>query len=517
MIKKHQLKIAVLTLSALAFVSCKKDEKPAVTGDMMRFTATIGGGGEKTAIYDGKKVKWTEKDSVLINGKVFHSELEDDGKTAVFTGEALEAAEYEAYYLTDYSKSGDKYVLPATQKYAAGGTLSGINPMYAKSATTDLQFYNICAVMKLVVKGKGNVKTITVSANEPLSGAFTVESDAAVGYYAKLTSTSKDAATLTLDCGDGVALSEANSTTFYVALPQGEYTNLKFTLNGGLSWSSEAFSMNLTAGKLRTKELIGVDVVKPATLPGEFSVSANTKVRFSRGNLYHNGADDASKMNSNLPSGWNFYENQYDCYASGTTSVTDEMEINLFTWGYGTWSTVYDTQLYETGSTMTDWGTAPGLPSAGEGKKWSTLTKDEWNYLLNSRTASTIGSTSNARYAEVKVNGVCGMMLFPDEFTWPSDVTSKPATFNTNSSTWNDGVDYGTADFGKLESAGVVFLPAAGYRLGSYVYDVGSDGYYWSSTYDDSSSAYGLRFNSGGVNPQYYYNRDRGRSVRLVR
>ena len=50
MTKKHQLKIAVLSLSALAFVSCKKDDKSAATGDMMRFTATIDNGGAKTVI-----------------------------------------------------------------------------------------------------------------------------------------------------------------------------------------------------------------------------------------------------------------------------------------------------------------------------------------------------------------------------------------------------------------------------------------------------------------------------------
>lgn len=43
-----------------------------------------------------------------------------------------------------------------------------------------------------------------------------------------------------------------------------------------------------------------------------------------------------------------------------------------------------------------------------------------------------------------------------------------------------------------------IFLPAAGYRLGSSLYDAGSDGYYWSSTsYEsDSGNADALYFDS---------------------
>ena len=46
-----------------------------------------------------------------------------------------------------------------------------------------------------------------------------------------------------------------------------------------------------------------------------------------------------------------------------------------------------------------------------------------------------------------------------------------------------------------------IFLPAAGYRNDTSLYDAGSGGYYWSATpYSDCYSAYDLYFNSG-----YYY------------
>ena len=62
-----------------------------------------------------------------------------------------------------------------------------------------------------------------------------------------------------------------------------------------------------------------------------------------------------------------------------------------------------------------------------------------------------------------------------------------------------------------------IFLPAAGYRLGTEVYNRGSYGFYWSSSlYSDYSGyAYDLYFNSG-VHYWYDYGRCNGRSVRPV-
>jgi uncharacterized protein (TIGR02145 family) len=62
-----------------------------------------------------------------------------------------------------------------------------------------------------------------------------------------------------------------------------------------------------------------------------------------------------------------------------------------------------------------------------------------------------------------------------------------------------------------------VFLPAAGYRNGTDVNDVGDNGNYWSSSANDENNAWNLYFNSGNVNPANNDNRNYGQSVRLVR
>ncbi|MBQ6191656.1 MAG: Ig-like domain-containing protein [Bacteroidaceae bacterium] len=64
-----------------------------------------------------------------------------------------------------------------------------------------------------------------------------------------------------------------------------------------------------------------------------------------------------------------------------------------------------------------------------------------------------------------------------------------------------------------------IFLPAAGYRVGSYLLDAGLRGYYWSRSLDThcSDDAYYLYFSSGYWDWDYYSSRDCGRSVRPVR
>ena len=75
------------------------------------------------------------------------------------------------------------------------------------------------------------------------------------------------------------------------------------------------------------------------------------------------------------------------------------------------------------------------------------------------------------------------------------------------------GNTYTEEQWQKMEDAGAVFLPAAGYRTG----DDGSYGTYWSSTQDGSDRTYKLYFHTSRLGPQYGSYRYLGRSVRLVR
>ncbi len=63
-----------------------------------------------------------------------------------------------------------------------------------------------------------------------------------------------------------------------------------------------------------------------------------------------------------------------------------------------------------------------------------------------------------------------------------------------------------------------IFLPAAGYQLGSILNTVGLNGFYWSNPLysPNSNHAYCMYFRSGSVTPQGVYPRFRGYTVRPV-
>jgi hypothetical protein len=139
------------------------------------------------------------------------------------------------------------------------------------------------------------------------------------------------------------------------------------------------------------------------------------------------------------------------------------------------------------------------------------LTYNEWYYLRYTRT------NANNLLGVAQVNGVNGLILLPDNWTCPAGVPFKSGFHSKY------GIDYyaayqtfTAAEWSKLESAGAVFLPAAGGRFGSYVCSVQSYGNYWSATKGLSISALCLDFDSDGANLGYDDRYD-GRAVRLVK
>ena len=111
--------------------------------------------------------------------------------------------------------------------------------------------------------------------------------------------------------------------------------------------------------------------------------------------------------------------------------------------------------------------------------------------------------------ASVKLGGKWRM---PTDAEWTELQTKCTWTWTTN---YN-----GTGVKGRIVTAtncNSIFLPAAGYRNGTDLYDAGSYGYFWSSSLDtdDPRRAWGVDFNSGGVYRGSYF-RSSGRSVRPV-
>ena len=241
----------------------------------------------------------------------------------------------------------------------------------------------------------------------------------------------------------------------------------------------------------------------PSAGIGTFSVSADKQVTFSKGNLQYHPANDE----------WRFAENQTDYIgdANSNCSSTYNGWLDLFGWStsatnFGV-STSDDYDDYS--GSFVDWGT--NQIGADAPNTWRTLTYDEWWYVVFDR------PNASSLKGVAQVNGVNGLIFLPDNWTCPAGVTFKSG-FHSESSVeaYGQYQTFSADQWSKLESAGAVFLPAAGDRLGSGVRRVRYYGYYWSATEVSSGSAGYLVFYSdvAGMNGN---GRDYGLSVRLVK
>ena len=291
----------------------------------------------------------------------------------------------------------------------------------------------------------------------------------------------------------------AAATTYTVTMKDGVKDADKWTISPNPAEEGQTVTLQYT-GRLKVKGVKATSDAAPAeasvpdgAISGKFSVSSTKKVYFSKGNLRY------------ASSKWSFFDNQYDYYTSYSADAWDKF-------GWSTSATTYGMSTSSSNGDYSgdfvDWGATMG---AG----WRTLTSDEWAYLLKTRSASTVNGTENGRYAKAKVNNVPGIILFPDTYTHPAGVEAPTGVNATDEYGW-EGNSYTAADWTKMESAGCVFLPAAGCRYGSEMIGLGSYGYYGSATPDGADYAYRVKFNSGSLEPANSINRCLGCSVRLV-
>ncbi|MCR5038188.1 MAG: serine/threonine protein kinase [Bacteroidales bacterium] len=215
-----------------------------------------------------------------------------------------------------------------------------------------------------------------------------------------------------------------------------------------------------------------VVAMEDGELPGLFSIAEGKRVRFSSGNLQYQATTGT----------WRFAEHQYDVIGKDNEKISATYSgwIDLFGWatsGYDhgavnwqPWSGNIDSksnalhQAYgkasynlndQTG--QADWG-YNAISNGGnkENIGWRTLSRDEWVYLLFVR-----NTASGARFAGAVVNGVNGILLFPDHWKVTTyqlnSVNSEVLVFESNIISLADWQNV-------LEPVGAVFLPEAGAR-----------------------------------------------------
>ena len=284
-----------------------------------------------------------------------------------------------------------------------------------------------------------------------------------------------------------------------------------------------------------------------APIGGKFIINSHGDTAiFSRGNLQY-------QQSSNT---WRCAPTQYEWMGNNNLQMGNTSYdgwVDLFSWSIGAENNYGATSNYNTATYVNkefvDWG---GLFS----DEWSTLSRAEWNYLLNSR------PNANSKWGVAMIGDTLGMVLLPDIWEAPSGVTFVPGNLPI-SELWDDadaldatGDHYRVKkenmsankftleQWADLEAAGAVFLPFAGRRSGGYgnylntkcetvtdmfryVYYENYLGTYWSSTLHNAAKGqadylYTFSFYGGedyrwGKGVIWSENGRYGQSVRLVK
>ena len=242
---------------------------------------------------------------------------------------------------------------------------------------------------------------------------------------------------------------------------------------------------------------------------GLFSVNETQKVYFAPGNLQYQASTGTWRFAEHA---WDYVgatEVQYGVETGGTVSGSSNHLISpsyngwidMFGWGTGNNPTNVSTDE-EDYPEFIDWGINAISNAQGS---WRTLSREEWYYVLRTRTTN-----SGRRYTFALLHEVPGYLLLPDDWnnsTYNLEYPSQgPYANELNDAAWNT-----------LQSAGVVFVPAVGgYRVGTGVRFVGLSAHYWTTT--TTSSGRPNYMPLGTSSYEYLYgDRYEGMSVRLVR
>ena len=488
--------VTLVSMSALmTIVSCSKEND----GDV-QFKATMEDCTDihaKTSLQSTGYLNWQDGDVVKIyststtaNGDFTASQ--SDGTSTVLSGNvSLGSGPYKAIYPASIAQSATTIMLPPTQTNT-NGSPDGF-PMYAESDSRSLSFKNLCGLLKIVLPAKANttLASVKLTVNQQVTGT------SIVSYIDGASTPTSGGNTITVQCSQSLA----NGGVVWITLPAGSYTGLDLELTDSkgcvstLTHKNNASAVPVNRSQYTTIDLSNTSVTFLPTegvLNGEFSVSQSKKVRFSKGNLQYNVSNQT----------WQFAANQYDYLGSSNNASSI---VDYF--GYGNSTTLTFTSSNNNDfQTWNDWG-QNSITNGGDNRNiWSTLTSDEWGYLLR--------RSSGTKYGSATVDGKKGFVILPDDWT-----TAGP-TFNPGVSSNNS---YTADEWAVMEAAGAVFLPAAGNRISSTsgISNVGNHGFYWTSTGHGSSQAYSFKFGGTGsssyaYNANYESERHHGLSVRLV-
>ena len=278
----------------------------------------------------------------------------------VYLGGSGYAAPFHAYFPAALY-DGTTATLPAniTEEWADGRFNM---PMYAESATTNLQFKNLCGVLKITVKSDdlASVRSIKVSSsNCATSGKFTVNEEGAAVLI-----TPTDVSQIVTVTYTTPVETTAEGKVFYVAIPAQTYQDLKIRISDG---ANDKFMVTKSGADI----VVERNKIYPIDFGGNYEAT-----------LYR-GTQTATIGGGDVDVPWvQLWEGgpKFAAYNVGVTDANPASYGGYYTWG-GTQDKNNDADDYykDGGDLPAEYDTATNL----WGSNWRMPTSDELQRLID--------------------------------------------------------------------------------------------------------------------------------------
>ena len=526
----RKLSIFFLALAAgtMMFTGCKKDHQVVTLGLELENAPA----GSKVVIDENHNPVILDGDEVNVNGTNYSVSVNGSGQYVVDVNEATDGNYYAAYpasLTTGFTGTTAQPVhLSRWQAYKHNNGVQDVQlpagAVIANGGSKKLKFYNLGSLLEIQWKNTSSAayEIIGIEVTVPDVALYGDGQANLAGTSSSMTFSDTKKNRVNLDIAEDdreTVASNGTSRKYYVFLPT--FSNKQVTVEiqtmKPTSAQTTSDDQKLKTVTVQTGSAVTLDRNKivPVSfegapkenneLTGYFSVRDNYKVVFSRGNLQH------VETNVHGTGTWKFADRQYDFFGQANLNTSGYDLTNttdLFTWSnsitqsfgmlpYDYWN---DEDGYYMGAEFRDWGYYKTI-SNDSPRTWHTLTNAEWYYLLHQR----VNGHGEDLYGKAKITGIkdmvatyngsqqtvaYGFILLPDDWTeddLPSGLSFTPNS--ANDTALHNNNTYTVSEWARMEAAGAMFLPAAGYgerygqrEDGDEYYEAYKVGQYWSSS-----------------------------------